>query len=270
MSLAKRRAIEGPHVGSGKKYCKDEGAIAESSQRLAQLRESSLLWDDFNKSALDLAQFLLSKLLVRVVDGYILSGKIVETEAYPGHPDVASHSFKGKTERNKAMFMAAGTCYVYYIYGRQNCINVSSQEDGGAVLIRAVEPIDGIDSMVANRGNSFREAPESTKKKSSFLRNLTNGPAKLCQAMSITKDDFNCTHFAPNSVSNDGNDFLATENVTLNLELLIANPDCVENLPLEDIVTATRIGIDGAGKEAAAQPFRFYIKDNPFVSHIKK
>lgn len=128
---------------------------------------------DFDKSCIDLAVFLLGKILVRKLnDGCLLKGKIVETECYPGGEDKASHSFGGKwetschnfikfliniwclrrTERNEPMYMAPGTTYVYMLYYGYHCLNISSKEPGGVVLIRALEPDFGEDVMRMLRG----------------------------------------------------------------------------------------------------------------------
>ena len=100
---------------------------------------------DFIKSGVSLAKFLLGKLLVRVCDnGHLLSGRIVETEAYLGEIDNACHTYGGKrTERTQPMYMMPGTLYVYFIYGMYHCLNISSEDVGGCVLIRAIEPIQG-------------------------------------------------------------------------------------------------------------------------------
>ena len=101
---------------------------------------------DFNKCGTNLAQYLLGKILMRVYDnGDILSGRIVETEAYLGETDRACHTYGGKrTERTQPMYMNPGTLYVYFIYGMYHCLNISSQDVGGCVLIRALEPIQGL------------------------------------------------------------------------------------------------------------------------------
>ena len=101
---------------------------------------------DFNKSGIALAKNLLGKIITRKLDdGEILSGRIVETEAYLGEIDRACHTYGGKrTERTEAMYMRPGTLYVYFIYGMYYCLNISSQDEGGCVLIRALEPIRGM------------------------------------------------------------------------------------------------------------------------------
>ena len=124
---------------------------------------------------------LLGKTLVRKVGKRVLSGVIIETEAYKGKNDPASHSSRKKTERNKIMFGEVGRAYVYFTYGMHYCINVTAkkeEDESGAVLIRAIQPIQGIKHMIKNR-------------KTSVLSNLTNGPGKLTQAMQITLKEYN-------------------------------------------------------------------------------
>lgn len=106
----------------------------------------------FNRDSTNLAQALLGKILVRRLDGdgsesELLCGRIVETEAYRGLLDKAAHTFRGPTARTEAMFMKPGTIYVYFIYGMYNCMNISSAEEGGGVLLRAVEPLSGLERM---------------------------------------------------------------------------------------------------------------------------
>jgi DNA-3-methyladenine glycosylase len=125
------------------------------------------------------AQDLLGKILVRNIDGNKISGMIVETEAYRYNDDEASHSFRGITERNKAMFGEVGRAYVYFTYGMHYCINAVARSpdcQAGAVLIRSLVPQNGVDFMLKHR-------------KISDISNLTNGPAKLTQALQITKKE---------------------------------------------------------------------------------
>ncbi len=176
--------------------------------------------------ASDVAPQLLGSILEREIDGQIVQAMIVETEAYD-QTDVASHSFNGETPRTKVMFGEAGHLYVYFTYGMHYCCNVvvGSKGHGSAVLIRAVEPLVGTEIMEARRGRSGQQ--------------VSNGPAKLCQALNIDKN-------------------LNGHNLkNAPLKLIPAAP-----LPPEQIVQTTRIGIS-RGKDV---PWRFYIKDNSFVS----
>lgn len=177
----------------------------------------------------EVAKKLLGKILVRNIKDKILSGKIVETEAYLDENDLASHSAVGITERNKVMFGEAGLAYVYFTYGMHYCFNVVTGEEGkgSAVLIRALEPIDGIELM-----KKFRHKED--------IHILTNGPAKLCQALKIDK-------------KLNGIDLKKSN------EIYIAEPDVKENF---EIVVSKRIGIE----KSKDLPLRFYIKENKFVS----
>jgi DNA-3-methyladenine glycosylase len=124
------------------------------------------------------ARELLGKVFVRQLGGETLSGRIVEVEAYHQEGDEASHSFRGPTPRNEVMFREGGCLYVYFNYGMHYCMNVVTEAPGvgAAVLIRAVEALDGIETMQANRGGRG-------------LRELCNGPAKCCQAFAIGRVD---------------------------------------------------------------------------------
>jgi len=134
----------------------------------------------FNKSTVELAKALLGKILVLGN----LQGIIVETEAYLGIDDPGCHACKGKTVRNAPMFGPAGRTYVYLIYGMYHCLNIVSGKEGvgEAVLIRALEPVKGIELMQKRR---------KTKK----IENLCNGPGKLTQALGITKKHNNISLF---------------------------------------------------------------------------
>jgi len=185
--------------------------------------------DFFKGTTEEVAKKLLGKILVRVISGKILFGKIVETEAYLDENDLASHSAVGMTERNKVMFGEAGLAYVYFTYGMHYCFNVVTGEvgKGSAVLIRSLEPIDGIDLM-----KKFRQKDD--------VHILTNGPAKLCQALKIDK--------RLNGVD------LKTSN-----EIFIAEPDKNEKF---EVVITKRIGIE----KSKDLLLRFYIKENKYVS----
>jgi len=127
------------------------------------------------------AKDLLGKTLVRKIGNQVLSGVIIETEAYKGKNDPASHASRKKTERNKVMFGEVGRAYVYFTYGMHYCFNVVAKKEedkSGAVLIRAIQPQQGIKHMMKNR-------------KTDIVSNLANGPGKLTQAMQITLKQYN-------------------------------------------------------------------------------
>lgn len=127
-------------------------------------------------NALSAAVRLLNCHLIRTISGREVAGRIVETEAYD-QTDVASHSYRGVTARNAVMFGPAGVAYVYFTYGMHYCMNVvvGPNETGAAVLIRALEPIRGLEDMAKNR-------------RTTVIGNLCSGPAKLCQALAISKE----------------------------------------------------------------------------------
>ncbi len=127
------------------------------------------------RSSVTVAKDLVGKLLVRTLEnGYLLAGRIVETEAYGGPDDPASHAFRGITPRNEAMFGEAGHAYVYFTYGSHYCLNfvTKNRKKVGAVLIRAIRPVCGIEMMAKLRRN-----------KDVYL--LASGPGRLCQALAI-------------------------------------------------------------------------------------
>lgn len=183
--------------------------------------------DFLHNSAYKVAPRLLGCMLEREINGTVMTARIVETEAYDQH-DVASHSYKGQTERTKVMFGEPGYLYVYFTYGMHYCCNVvvGKKGYGAAVLIRAVEPLTGQKEMLDRRKN--RGGQE-----------LTNGPAKLCQALIINKA-------------------LNGHNLAKPPLKLIIKP----RLASKDITQTTRIGIS----EAKDVPWRFYIKNNQYVS----
>ena len=113
--------------------------------------------DFYRRHALAVAPELLGKLLVRKSEDKLLSGMIVETEAYDGANDAASHSFGGRTKRNSVMFEEGGLLYVYFTYGMYYCCNIvtGKKDSGQAVLIRALEPVDGIGEMNLNRFSKY-------------------------------------------------------------------------------------------------------------------
>lgn len=132
------------------------------------------LYDFLSRPSAEVAPELLGCILEREVDGQIVRVKIVEVEAYD-QMDAASHSYSGKTERSEIMFGNPGHLYVYFTYGMHYCCNIVTGPEGygSAVLVRAVEPIEGIDIMEGYRGRVGYE--------------VANGPAKLCQALAINK-----------------------------------------------------------------------------------
>lgn len=200
----------------------------------------------FNQPCVQLAKAFLGKVLVRkLTNGTELRGRVVETEAYLGGEDKASHSAGGKrTERNAAMFMKPGTIYVYTIYGIYLCMNVSSRGEGAAVLLRSLEPLSGQDVMRGLRAAKRREGAKTLKDKE-----LCNGPSKLCQALDIQR----CF---------DRRD-LATD-----MELWFET-DQGDTVHAGEVVSAPRIGVESHG-EWATKPLRFYLRGHPCVSVLNR
>ncbi len=187
----------------------------------------------YQKDAITLAQDLLGKLLIREIDGEKIMAKIVETEAYMGPEDKAAHSYNNKrTERTEVMFGRAGRAYIYLIYGKYYCLNIVAALENipQAVLIRAVEPVKGVEIIKKNR-------PIKSQK----IQDLTNGPGKLCDALKIDKS------------------FNGTDLVYENQLYILDHP---QNFKIQ---SSKRINIDYA-QEYKDKLWRFYIKENSFVS----
>lgn len=186
----------------------------------------------YARNTIEVARDLLGQVLVREMPAGRLSVRIVETEAYVGPHDKACHASRGMTERNRVMFGEPGHAYVYFIYGMYYCLNLVTESEGypAAVLIRAGEPLEGVDAMW------------NLRKKAKTIKDLTSGPGKLCMAMDIDR--------------------------TLNgADVCKKGPLYLEEGEAENFETVCgkRIGVDYAG-EYRDKPWRFYIKGNTFVS----
>ena len=205
-------------------------------------RSDRLARDDYATGPVTLARRLLGRRLVRVLDsGARLAGVIVETEAYLGVKDRAAHTFGGRrTPRNESMYAAPGTAYVYFTYGMHHCMNVVSGAEGAptAVLLRALEPVAGMDEMRLNRASPRRTRP---------LRDvdLCSGPARLCQALAIDR-------------SLDGVD------LTTDTRLFI-EPSAAGHVRRGRIRRSARVGVAYA-QEWADRPLRFFFADSAHVS----
>lgn len=175
----------------------------------------------------EVAKELLGKILVREFDQATIKGRIVETEAYYGENDPASHAFRGRTKRARIMWGRPGVAYVYLIYGIYYLFNIVTEQErkAGAVLIRALHPIEGIEVMKKMR-------------KIDQIKNLTNGPGKLTQAFAITARE---------------------HKQDLTSGYLIIEEGERENF---EIISARRIGVSTGGQAK----LRFYIKGDEFVS----
>ena len=187
----------------------------------------------FRKDTVELARNLLGCLLVHGTPDGVAAGMIVETEAYVGAIDKACHAYRNRSERTEIMYGDGGFAYVYFIYGMHHCFNVVTGPagEGNAVLIRALEPVIGLDLMRKRR-------------QTNQLQNLCNGPGKVCQALAITKGEYGmdlCDPAGP-------------------LRLVR-----FRHIPDNRITSSPRINV-AYTEEAAAWPWRFYVKDNLYIS----
>jgi DNA-3-methyladenine glycosylase len=186
----------------------------------------------YDRPAERVARELLGKMIVRELDGAVLAGRIVETEAYLGEEDEAAHSFAGLTERTRVIFGPPGHAYVYFSYGMHHCLNLVAEAEGraGCVLIRALEPVEGIDRM-------FERRPRATQ-----LRDLCSGPGKLTQAFGITLGEYGAD---------------VTRGALTVREPLWARPFRVQQ--------TARVGIT----RSADRPLRFCMEGNECVSRLR-
>ena len=193
---------------------------------------------DFEQDPVTLARRLLGQRLVRIdEDGRRAAGLIVEVEAYLGDEDRAAHTFGGRrTERNETMYAEAGHLYVYFTYGMHHCMNVvaGAVDEGVAVLIRAIEPVEGTEVMAARRGRGT---------------DLCSGPARLTQALAIDR-------------RHDGADLRTDPSIFVERTRRRA-------IPASGITVGPRIGVDYAGS-CSSRPLRFHIRGNPYVSGRRK
>lgn len=194
--------------------------------------------DFYNRTdVVKIARDLIGKILLTHFGGHITAGRIVETEAYAGEGDRASHAFGGRrTKRTEIMYGDPGTAYVYLCYGIHHLFNVvtNRRDVPHAVLVRALEPTHGIPTMLQRTG----------KKKADYT--LTRGPGNVSRALGIL------TQHTGWDLQSD--------------EMFIASDGFVTGK--KDIVLSPRIGVDYAGKDAAL-PYRFTLRDNPYVSGKK-
>lgn len=192
----------------------------------------------FERDPREVAPDLLGKVLVRRAGKTLIAARIVETEAYLGERDLAAHAASGMTPRNAVLFGPAAHAYVYFTYGMYHCMNLSCEKAGraGCVLLRALEPLAGLDEMALGRHLALPDAP--TEK---TLKFLTSGPGRLCQALHITRAEDN------------GKDVTSRRS-----DLQVAD----DGYKVREVITTERIGIS---KDAHLK-LRYLIAGNPFVS----
>ncbi|MBI3137477.1 MAG: DNA-3-methyladenine glycosylase [Sphingobacteriales bacterium] len=186
------------------------------------------------KNVLQVARDLLGKILVSNQDGLVTAGRIVEVEAYQGVTDKASHAYGGRrTNRTEVMYARGGVAYVYLCYGIHHLFNVvtNEKEIPHAILVRALEPLEGIETMLARTG----------KKRAGY--SLTRGPGNLSKAMGIRRQH---SGYSLQLAAL----YIADDNYRFGKDRLRSSP---------------RIGVDYAGEDAK-RPYRFYLQGNPFVS----
>ena len=194
--------------------------------------------DFFNRDAVTVARELLGKLLIRRDGRTLLTGRIVEDEAYLGAEDPAAHAFAGRTARNFVLFGPPGRAYVYFIYGNHYCLNVSCLPDGQGecVLFRAMEPVFGVKAMARARGLRLPPTPSAAQ-----LRMISSGPGRMAEAFGITR------------LRDNDKDLTSRRS-----DLWLAD----DGYRPERIVATPRIGIT----KAVDRPLRFAVARNPYVS----
>ncbi len=185
----------------------------------------------YRRDTLTVARELIGCTLISRVDGQEARGRIVEAEAYRGPLDPAAHSYRGRTQRVRALYEGKGLAYIYLIYGMYWCLNLSCGQEGDpdCVLLRALEPLEGVDVMARRRGTEKLSA-------------LCSGPGKLCRALGITREQYGVPVYSPDS--------------PLTVEAGEAG------LPVE---VSPRINIDYAG-DAKEWLWRFTLSGNPYIS----
>ena len=192
----------------------------------------------FDRDPRLVAPELLGKLIMRRQGRKLLAGRIVELEVYLGEDDAAAHAAAGRTRRNDVLFGPPGHAYVYFIYGMHYCLNISCMKEGqaGSILIRALEPVAGMQEMARARDLGDLNFPSQRE-----LRKLTSGPARLCEALEITRHRDN------------GKDMLSTRS-----DLQVRD----DGWKSRQVSVTPRIGIT----KSAEMPLRYLVAGNPFVS----
>jgi DNA-3-methyladenine glycosylase len=199
--------------------------------------------DFYIRDTITVSKELLGKVLVHKTPNYTVAGRIVETEAYLGPEDKAAHSFGGKiTPRVEIMYNQGGFSYIFTIYGMYQCFNIVTEKQGTpqAALIRALEPVDNLDFMALRRFNKAYADLNNNQ-----IKNLTNGPGKLCIAMDLTREQNKIDICVRNAIDD-----------------IYVYDDGYKDFEIE---SSPRINIDYA-EEYVSKPWRFTIKGNKYVS----
>jgi DNA-3-methyladenine glycosylase len=194
----------------------------------------------FNRDPRTVSKQLLGKILVRKQESVVLAGRIVEVEAYLGADDAAAHAAAGRTPRNDVLFGPPGHAYVYFIYGVHYCLNISClpEGDAGCLLIRALQPVAGIEQMAEARRLHLKHPDLSSPR---TLRFIASGPGKLCEALQITR------------TRDNGKDLLSPDS-----DLVVVD----DGYRVKKVLITPRIGIT----RSAEMPLRYLIAGNSFVS----
>jgi DNA-3-methyladenine glycosylase len=209
-------------------------AFPDTSVKLGKLLRRSF----FNRDPREVGPELLGKIVMRREGRKLRAGRIVEVEAYLGTDDLAAHAAAGRTARNSVLFGPPGHAYVYFIYGVHYCLNISCMPEGeaGCMLVRALEPIAGIEEMAKTRGMADLDFSSARN-----LRLLASGPGKLCEALEITRPRDN------------GKDMLSPRS---DLQLV------EDGYEVGEVAVTARVGIT----KSADMPLRYLILGNRFVS----
>jgi DNA-3-methyladenine glycosylase len=226
------------------RWSNERTGLRESPVRAVQLTAATLRSaptlsrEFFNRDPTTVGRELLGKLLIRRDGRTLLAGRIVEDEAYLGASDPAAHAYAGLTPRNAVLFGPPGYAYVYFIYGNYYCLNVSCMPEGvgEGVLLRAMQPIFGLEAMARARDLELPGSPTTSQ-----LRLISSGPGRMSEALEITR------------ARDNGKDLTSRRS-----DLWFAD----DSYRPERIAATPRVGI----KKAVEQPLRFVIAGNPFVS----
>lgn len=226
---------------SPKPTCANETGSREAATAItakALLAAPPLTREFFNRNAVTVGRELLGKLLIHREGRSLRAGRIVEDEAYLGAVDPAAHAYSGRTPRNAVLFGPPGHAYVYFIYGNHYCTNVSCMPEGdaGGVLLRAMEPVAGLQAMAEARGLRVDVEPRTAQ-----LRLISSGPGRMSEALGITR------------ARDNGKDLTEKRS-----DLWLAD----DGYRPERVVATPRIGI----KKAVQEHLRFIIAGNPYVS----
>lgn len=223
-------------------------AICACMTQPAKQRRTGRRFTAMSSDPVTVAQRLLGKRLVRILDGVRLSGIIVEVEAYLGEPDLAAHTCGGhRSPRNEAMYLPGGHAYVYFTYGMHHCLNIvcGRRDEGVAVLVRALQPVEGIDQMRRRRVGARRDV------------DLCRGPGRLTQALGIDR------RLDGESLRRSDRLFIEWDGGEVPPEKIVRTPRIGLSKSIDRVV---EWGIEGRETNWFSAPLRLAIRENTFVS----